>query len=56
MNYSIIADYLWYTGNVLSGISIIFSPKNYYLSVSLVLFGQFITITSEIGSFVQDSI
>lgn len=46
MNYSLIADYLWYIGHILSGLSILFSHTNYYLAVALVIFGQSITIIS----------
>ena len=46
MDYLLISDILWYTGHILSGISIIFTPINYYIAVSLVIFGQFITIIS----------
>ena len=46
MNYLLISDYLWYLGHILSGISIIFTRINYYVAVSLVIFGQFITIIS----------
>jgi len=46
MNYLIISDFLWYTGHVLSGISVLLSQNNYYLAISFVLVGQFITIIS----------
>ena len=46
MDYLKISDYLWYLGHVLSGISIIFTRINYNIAVSLVIFGQFITIIS----------
>jgi hypothetical protein len=46
MNYILLSDILWYSGHILSGLSIIFSHNNYYLAVSLVIFGQFITIIS----------
>jgi len=46
MNYILISDFLWYTGHVLSGISILFSHNNYYLAVSMVFIGQIITIIS----------
>ena len=56
MNYYIIlSDILWYTGHVLSGLSIIVTHTNYYLAVSLVCFGQFITILSRpIGRITRD--
>ena len=46
MNHLFISDVLWYSGHILTGSSIIFSQTNYYLAVSLVFFGQFITIVS----------
>ena len=46
MNYLKISDFLWYTGHILSGFSIIFTQRNYNIAVSLVFFGQFITIIS----------
>ena len=57
MNYLMISDYLWYTGHVLSGLSIIFTRYNYNIAVSLVFFGQFITIISRpIGRIKNDDI
>jgi hypothetical protein len=46
MKYTYIADWLWYTGHILSGFSIIFTRTNYDLAVSCVIVGQFITIIS----------
>ena len=46
MNYIFISDCLWYCGHILSGCSIIIENKNYYLALSFVIFGQFITIIS----------
>ena len=46
MNYILLADFLWYSGHILTGSSIIFSPTNYHLAISLVFVGQFITIIS----------
>lgn len=46
MNYLRISDYLWYTGHVLTGFSIIFTHINYNVAVSFVFIGQFITIIS----------
>ena len=46
MNYSLIADYLWYSGHVLSALSILFSQSRYYIALTLVFIGQFITIIS----------
>ncbi len=45
MNYLLISDYLWYSGHILSELSII-SNNYYYLAVIIVIFGQFITIIS----------
>ena len=46
MNYILLADFLWYSGHILTGISIIFSLTNRNLAISLVFVGQFITIIS----------
>ena len=46
MNYLLLSDFMWYTGHILSGISILFTRDNYYFTVSFVLFGQLITIIS----------
>jgi hypothetical protein len=39
MNYLLLSDFMWYTGHILSGISILFTLDNYYFTVSFVLFG-----------------
>jgi hypothetical protein len=46
MNYILISDCLWYSGYILTSLSILFTYDNRYLSISLVFFGQFITIIS----------
>ena len=46
MNYVLLSDCLWYCGHILTGSSIILSQNHYYLAVTLVFFGQFITIIS----------
>jgi len=46
MNFLLISDYLWYTGHILSGWSILFVRNNYNLAISMSLCGQFITIIS----------
>jgi hypothetical protein len=46
MNYVLVSDILWYSGHIMSGISIFFTHRNFALAASLVLFGQFITIVS----------
>jgi len=46
MNYLLISDIMWYMGHVLTGISIIFTQNHFYIAVSLVAIGQFITIIS----------
>jgi hypothetical protein len=48
MNYSfsLLADFLWYSGHVLTGSSIIFSETNRNVAICLVFVGQFITIIS----------
>jgi hypothetical protein len=37
---------MWYLGHFLSGISILFTHDYFYIAVSFVFFGQFITILS----------
>lgn len=46
MNYIFVSDILWYSGHILTGISILLSKNYYYLAVSCVFFGQFVTIIS----------
>jgi len=46
MNYVLIADCLWYTGHILTGIAIIANHHNYYVGITCVFVGQFITIIS----------
>ena len=46
MNYILVADFLWYSGHILTGSSVLFSRTNYNLTISLVFIGQFITILS----------
>ena len=43
MNYVLISDGLWYTGHILTGISVFFSRNN---AIFFICFGQFITIVS----------
>jgi hypothetical protein len=55
MDYLFLSDCLWYAGHILSSCSIIFTRNHYYLAVSLVFFGQFITIISRpIGRIKQN--
>ena len=55
MNYLQVSDYLWYAGHILSGIAIVVNPYNYYIAVTMVLTGQFITIISRpIGRIKQE--
>ena len=46
MNYLLISDIMWYSGHILSGMSVIFTHNNHYLSASFVVVGQLITIVS----------
>jgi hypothetical protein len=56
MNYLLVSDILWYSGHVMSGISIFFTRDHFYIAVSLVLFGQLITIISRpIGRITQNA-
>jgi len=55
MNYLLISDIMWYGGHILTGISIIFTQNNFYVAVSLVAIGQFITMISRpIGRITND--
>jgi hypothetical protein len=57
MNYLLLSDFLWYFGHILSGMSIIFTQNYYYLAVTLVIFGQCITIISRpIGRLTEHKI
>jgi hypothetical protein len=56
MNYLLISDILWYSGHIMSDISIFFTKGHFYVAVSLILFGQFITIISRpIGRIKSES-
>lgn len=46
MNYGVLADCLWYAGHVLTGIAIVFNHYDFYVGMTFVLVGQFITIIS----------
>jgi hypothetical protein len=46
MNYLFLSDCLWYFGHILTASAIIFTRNNYYIAVSFVFTGQFITIIS----------
>lgn len=46
IDYSGVADMLWYAGHILSGISVLYSSSHYEEAVVLVLIGQGITIAS----------
>ena len=55
MNFLLLSDFLWYIGHILTGSSILFTHNNYIIAVSLVFFGQFITIISRpIGRIKQN--
>jgi len=46
MNYLLLSDIMWYIGHILTGISITFTQNHFYIAVSLVAIGQFITMIS----------
>lgn len=46
MNYGLFADCLWYSGHVLTGIAIVVNHYHYFLGMTCVFVGQFITIVS----------
>ena len=57
MNYLLISDCMWYMGHILTGLSITFTQNNYYVAVSFVVIGQFITIISRpIGRIKSDEL
>jgi hypothetical protein len=57
MNYLLISDFMWYLGHVLTGLSIVFTHNNYFVAVSLVGIGQFITILSRpIGRMIDNNL
>ena len=45
-NYERIADCMWYAGHVLTGIAIVVNHFHFYAAVSIVFFGQAITMAS----------
>lgn len=45
-DYILISDILWYSGHILTSISILLTRNNFNLAVSFVFLGQFITIIS----------
>jgi len=48
---------MWYMGHILTGLSITFTQNNYYVAVSFVVIGQFITIISRpIGRIKSDEL
>lgn len=52
MNYLQISDYLWYACHILYELVIVINPYNYYIAVTMIVTGQFITIISRpIGRF-----
>jgi len=46
MNYLLVADCLWYTGHVLTGMAIVANHYNSSMGLSCVFIGQIITILS----------
>jgi hypothetical protein len=46
MDYSTFSDALWYVGHILTGSSILLTQRCFPLAVTMVFFGQFITIIS----------
>ena len=54
MDYNAIADSLWYSGHVLTGISIVVNHYNFAAAVVIVFLGQTITMVSRpIGRLVS---
>jgi len=46
MNYPLMADCLWYTGHVLTGLAVVVHHYHFSMGVSFVFVGQLITIIS----------
>jgi hypothetical protein len=46
MNYQLYADILWYTGHIITGLAIVVNHYNFYLGITTVFIGQFMTIIS----------
>jgi hypothetical protein len=46
MEYPLIADILWYTGHILTGIAVFANHYHYPIAVSFVFTGQVMTIIS----------
>ena len=46
MHYHHIADTMWYTGHVLTGIAVVANHYHYPIAVSFVFIGQLLTIVS----------
>lgn len=46
VNYILLADYLWYLGHMLTGISIVVNHYHFYTAIVIVFVGQFITMIS----------
>ncbi len=55
MNYTLFADYLWYFGLILTGSSVLFTRDNFYMAVTFVFFGQFITMISRAISRISNT-
>lgn len=45
-NYQLLADILWYTGHILSGIAVLINHYNFNIGIIFVSIGQFMTIIS----------
>lgn len=57
MNYLLLSDCMWYIGHILTGLSIIFTHNDYFIAVSLVAIGQFITMISRpIGRIIDNNL
>ena len=46
MNYTLIADSLWYTGHVITGFAIITNHYHYSMGISFAFVGQLLTMVS----------
>jgi hypothetical protein len=46
MNYLLVSDILWYSGHIITALSIVFTHTHLDISIALVFIGQSITIIS----------
>jgi hypothetical protein len=55
-DFNLIADILWYTGHILTGIAIFINHYEFYEGISFAIIGQFIIIISRPIGRIKNSI